>query len=125
MASVFKPKGKSKYVIFYTDETGRRRKKAGATDKAVTQRLAAKLENDVALRKQGLIDPTAERLAHHDRRPIREHLDDFIKTGGGGAVGPRSQRPRDSREGVLAVGFSRRSRPRLRACDHRPTQRAG
>ena len=29
MASVFKPRGKSKYVIFYTDETGRRRKKTG------------------------------------------------------------------------------------------------
>jgi integrase/recombinase XerD len=80
MASIFKPKGKTKYVIFYTDETGRRRKKIGATDKAVTQRMAAKLENDVALRKQGLIDPTAERYANQERKPIRGHLDDFIKT---------------------------------------------
>ena len=27
MASIFKPAGKSKYVIFYTDENGKRRKK--------------------------------------------------------------------------------------------------
>src|SRR5262245_54996803 len=80
MASVFKPRGRAKYVILYTDETGRRRKKAGATDKAVTQRLAAKLENDVALRRQGLIDPAAERYADQGRRPIREHLADFIRT---------------------------------------------
>ncbi len=77
MASIFKPKGKAKYVILYTDDKGRRRKKAGATDKAVTQRIAAKLENDVALRKQGLIDPAAERFATHERRPIRTHLEDY------------------------------------------------
>ena len=40
MASVFKPKGSSKYVIFYFDENGSRRKKTGATDKAVTERIA-------------------------------------------------------------------------------------
>ena len=37
MASVFKPAGKSKYVILYTDENGNRRKKTGATDKQVTR----------------------------------------------------------------------------------------
>jgi integrase len=80
MASIFKPRGKTRYVILYHDENGRRRKKIGATDKAVTRRLAAKLENDVALRKGGLIDPTAERFACHEQKPIRGHLDDFIKT---------------------------------------------
>ncbi len=53
MASIFKPKDRSKYVIFYTDETGRRRKKAGSTDKAMTQRIARDLENRVALRREG------------------------------------------------------------------------
>jgi integrase len=80
MASVFKPTGAKKWTILYFDENGVRRKKIGATDKAVTQRIAHDLENRVALRKQGLIDPTAERFATHERRPIREHLDDFIKT---------------------------------------------
>jgi integrase len=80
VASVFKPKGKTKYVILYTDESGRRRKKIGTTDKGVTQRIARELENRVALRREGLIDPAAERFASQDRTPIREHLDDFIST---------------------------------------------
>jgi hypothetical protein len=69
--------GKAKYVILYTDENGRRRKKAGATDKAVAQRIAAKLENDVALRKQGLIDPGRGEVAAHERKPIEDHLEGF------------------------------------------------
>jgi hypothetical protein len=78
MASVCKPKGSAKYVIYYYDETGRRRKKAGTTDKGVTQRIANDLENKVAQRKQGLIDPTAERFAESERKPIGQHLDDFV-----------------------------------------------
>ncbi|MGO8900535.1 MAG: hypothetical protein ACLQU5_19635, partial [Isosphaeraceae bacterium] len=78
MASIFKPRGKSKYVIFYTDENGRRRKKTGATDKAVTERIARDLENRVVLRREGLIDPAAERFADSERKSIQEHLDDFI-----------------------------------------------
>src|SRR5262245_9233002 len=78
MASVFKPKGKSRYVILYHDENGRRRKKIGVTDKAVSERIAHDLENKVALRKQGLIDPAAERFADSARKSISKHLDDFI-----------------------------------------------
>jgi integrase len=80
VASIFKPKGKSKYVILYTDENGRRRKKTGATDKSVTQRIARELENRSALRREGLIDPAAERFATQERTPIRRHLDDFVST---------------------------------------------
>src|SRR3954451_12620 len=77
MASVFKPKGKSKYVIFYTDETGRRRKKVGATDKSVTQRIARNLEDRVALRREGVIDAKAEAYLLHESRPLAGHLDDW------------------------------------------------
>jgi hypothetical protein len=41
-------------VIFYTDENGRRRKKTGATDEAVSERIARDIENRVALRREGL-----------------------------------------------------------------------
>ena len=34
MASIFKPRGKDKFVIVYTDESGQRRKQVGTTDKA-------------------------------------------------------------------------------------------
>ena len=53
MASVFKLQGSTKYLIFYTDETGRRRKKTTATDKAVSERIARDIENRVALRREG------------------------------------------------------------------------
>ncbi|MDE2100036.1 MAG: tyrosine-type recombinase/integrase [Patescibacteria group bacterium] len=80
MASVFKAKGAKRYTILYHDENGKRRKKTGATDKAVSQRIANELENRVALRREGLIDPAAERFAECERQPIGEHLDDFIAT---------------------------------------------
>ena len=77
MASVFKPKGKSKYVILYNDEQGRRRKKVGATDKAVTQRIAREIENRIAIRREGLIDRRADAYATHEARPLFVHLDDW------------------------------------------------
>src|SRR4051812_41495925 len=77
MASVFKPKGSTKYVIFYTDENGRRRKKTGATDKAVTQRIARDIENRVALRREGVIDARADALVSHEARPLADHLADW------------------------------------------------
>src|SRR5262245_36827428 len=79
MASIFKPKGKTKYVILYHDENGRRRKKIGATDKAVTLRIARDLENRVALRREGLIDLAAESFAASEARPLSAHLDEFRK----------------------------------------------
>ena len=77
MASVFKPKGSKKYVIFYTDEAGRRRKKAGATDKGVTQRIARDLENRAALRREGVIDPREDAYVSHESRALADHLSDW------------------------------------------------
>src|SRR5262249_56330718 len=77
MASVFKPGGKSKYVIVYTDETGRRRKKVGATDKAVSERIARDIENRVALRREGVVDPREEAFRDHEAKPLAGHLADF------------------------------------------------
>lgn len=68
MASVFKL-GKDKrkkgatYYLEYTDHTGRVRRRKGFTDKGLTTQLAAKLENEAMLRRQGLIDPEQERIA--------------------------------------------------------------
>ena len=45
----FKARGKAKYTIVYTDENGRRRKKTGVTDKAVTERIAHDIENQGCL----------------------------------------------------------------------------
>src|SRR5262245_42396119 len=77
MASVFKPAGSRKYVIFYFDENGKRRKKTGATDKQVTERIARDIENKVALRREGVVDPKAEAYRDHEARPLAEHLDAY------------------------------------------------
>ena len=68
MASVFKPKGSDRYVIVYHDGT-KRRKKMGTKDKSVSQRIANDLENKVALRKAGIVDPREEAYALMGRQP--------------------------------------------------------
>jgi hypothetical protein len=77
MASVFKPKGSKKYVILYHDENGERKKKTGATDKAVTERIARDLENRVLLRREGVVDPQDETYRDHEARPLKDHLEEF------------------------------------------------
>jgi hypothetical protein len=41
MPKIFKPASKSKYVVFYTDHNGRRKKKTLASDKRISERIAA------------------------------------------------------------------------------------
>jgi integrase len=77
MASIFKPAGKSKYVILYFDEHGRRRKKAGTADRAVTERIARDIENRVALRREGVVDPREEAYRDHEARLLASHLEEF------------------------------------------------
>ena len=71
MASIFKasPRAK-KYTILYFDENGKRRKKTGATDKAVTERIARDIENRVALRREGVVNPREEAYAQHAAEPL-------------------------------------------------------
>lgn len=77
MASIGKPKGSSKWVIWYRDEWGRRRKKVGTRDRAVTQRIANELENRAALARAGLVDPRDEARRDHEAVPIARHLADY------------------------------------------------
>jgi integrase len=80
MASVFKPAGFDRYVIVYRDENNRRRKKTGTKDKAVTERIARGLENKVALRREGLIDPRQEAYADHEAQTLLFHVDAWKET---------------------------------------------
>ena len=85
MAAIFKrgrDKGKKTkpYVIQYVDHDGNRQFAKGFTDKALTEQLAAKLENEVLLRKRGMIDPAQERLLAIKQSPITEHLDAFDRS---------------------------------------------
>lgn len=82
MATIFKRKRDrnrpgASYWIGYVDHTGRRRWARGTSEKASTQRIASKLENDADLRRRGIIDPAAEQLADHARTPLQKHLAEY------------------------------------------------
>ena len=82
MATVYKRnrdngKRHAPYWIQYHDHEGSRRTKKGFTDKRATEALAAQLEHDAMLRKQGLIDPDQERVVKQKKTPLAEHLAAF------------------------------------------------
>ena len=84
MASIYKRKQDSKnkrapWYSGYSDESGIRRTCKGFTDKAETQRFAAKLEYEVMLRKRGIIDVEKLDAAEKKRMPIGIHLDEYKK----------------------------------------------
>jgi hypothetical protein len=57
MASVYKLRGDRHYTIQYRGADGRRKKRTGYTDKAATERLAAKLEEPHWRQiREGLLD---------------------------------------------------------------------
>lgn len=87
MASIYKRKQDAKkkrahWYIGYATETGERRTVKGFTDKTETERLAARLEHDVMLRRRGLIDPELETLAAKRRTPLPDHVAAFKRSMG-------------------------------------------
>ncbi|NQU22273.1 MAG: tyrosine-type recombinase/integrase [Candidatus Nealsonbacteria bacterium] len=82
MATVFKRGGRGKrtarYYIAYFDHTGKRQvRSARTTDKATADRIAAKLETDAALRRDGVIDVQLDSICQQAKRTIESHLEDF------------------------------------------------
>jgi hypothetical protein len=66
LATIFKRKGGTRWVIQYFDSQGRRREKAArTTDYRAAERIANKLEADVALRRGGL--STADKIDSSSR----------------------------------------------------------
>jgi len=76
MAS-YRKRGKVWYFRI-TDENGEKPERKGCTDRRVTEELAREAESKVARIKAGLVDLKAERIAREARRPIAEHVADFI-----------------------------------------------
>lgn len=82
MASVYKRKqDKNKknapWYIGYSDENGKRKTVKGFTDRRESERLAAKLEYDVMLRKRGVVDSEKIDAAEQKKLPIATHLAAF------------------------------------------------
>jgi len=85
MAAIYKrtqdkSKKRSCWYIGYTDHTGRRKTCKGFSDKKEAERLAAKLEHDVMLRKRGIIDPEQENQAKKRTASLAKHLQAFEKS---------------------------------------------
>lgn len=75
MASLTKI-GKVWYVQYYNAE-GRKRKVKGYSDKAETQRLAIRLEDEKTRHQRGEIDPQAEARKVERARPVTAHIETY------------------------------------------------
>lgn len=80
MATIFKRKSGSSWLIQYFDAAGRRREKSSrTTDYRAAERIANKLEADVALRREGVIDARQDRFAEEGRKPLAQHVADYLQ----------------------------------------------
>ena len=77
MASIYRRKKGGTFYITYHVRPRQRRTVKGCKDKAATEALARKLEADVMLRREGVIDVRAEKLAQWESLPLKDHLADF------------------------------------------------
>ena len=69
-----KRKKDTKWIVAWTDETGKRKAKTAFTDYEASLELARKLSREVAMRLVGKTDP----FERHRKTPITKHLDEFI-----------------------------------------------
>lgn len=62
---------------WYDHEGRRKTRSTGTTDRAAAQRILSKWVSDAALRRDGVIDASAEELTKQTRRPIEQHVDEY------------------------------------------------
>lgn len=67
-----------KYTISYSDMNGSRICISGTTDRETSQQLAVEHERTVALVKSGMMDARTLGIREQGKRPIDEHLEDYI-----------------------------------------------
>jgi len=78
--SLFKRQGRPTWVASWYNDAGQRQTKTtGTTDKQAATRILGKWVADAALRRSGVVDASADRHAKAARKPIAEHLDDFVE----------------------------------------------
>lgn len=77
MASVYRDSGSGRYYVRWREPDGRERKRAAGKDKAVAQRMARKIEDELYARRAGLVDPATERRAKEGKRPLDDHVAEF------------------------------------------------
>jgi len=70
MASIYRRKKGGNFYITYQVRPGQRKTVKGCKDRAATETLARKLEADVMLRREGVIDVRADQYAKAEARPL-------------------------------------------------------
>jgi integrase len=85
MASIWKRGGKTNrhgyYYATWIDHSGNPRTRCTkTTDKSDADRIGNKWEGDAALRREGVVDPSQDRFAEQRRRPLSEHVADYVET---------------------------------------------
>jgi integrase len=97
MASVFKRKGVGSWLISYYDQAGRRKEKSSrTTDFRAAERIAQKIEADVALRRDGVVDARHERLTEENRKPLAQHVREYLQHCRGRGVAPKGVECKES-----------------------------
>lgn len=77
--SLFKRTPGGCWIARWTDgDGGRPERSTYTTDKQTAERVLSKYIGDAALRKSGIIDAATDRHAAANRRPIGQHVDDWI-----------------------------------------------
>jgi integrase len=79
MPNIVKPTGSKKWLLWYTDQNGQRRKKTLMADRETSERIARDLLNKVALRKDGVVDERDEKFAEHEGTTLKDHLEDYSR----------------------------------------------
>ncbi len=64
----------------YTDANGVKRESAGCPDRRETEAMARHAETEAHRIRSGELDPKTLRILKESRRPIQEHVDEFIGT---------------------------------------------
>jgi Phage integrase family len=79
MPRIIKPEGSKKWLLFYTDHTGRRRKATLEADRETSEHIARDLLSTNALRKRGILDERDENFSEHEAKPLKVHLEDYAR----------------------------------------------
>jgi integrase len=77
--SLIRKTARGPWIAFYWDHAGKRREHSTrTTDRQAAERILTKLVADTALRRDLVIDPRSDRFAAEGRRPLTEHVADYL-----------------------------------------------
>ncbi len=79
LGTLFKRGGRGPWIASWYDHDGKRKERSTrTTDKAAAERILNKFVADTALRRDGVIDAAKDRFAIEGRRPLIDHVGDYI-----------------------------------------------